>query len=295
MTEPVSLSNLYVLTGMCYSGLQEYDDAHGMFQKALSVYPENGSAAREDAVCLARKGDHKGAMKALEQAERLGEDPASLAYTRGELYAGEEDFEAAEEAFRQAAEETEDAYCKLRAYLGLDTALRKRPGMDSINERIRQMTEAKEQVDPSYRSAVLERLAQALIDRYDETSDRMDADAAIETLEEIRREGMGSFDTLYSIAVLYHKLEAYEDEEAVLSALTEQYDGDYRISMQRAFLEAQREQKKPKEERDYTAFEAAYEQAEQEYERARSENRQDQNMAVLERLRSDLSEGGWLE
>ena len=73
--------------------------------------------------------------------------------------------------------------------------------------------------------------------------------------------------------------------------LLEQYPGDYRGHKLLAFLELDKQEKRPNNQRNYQNFQICYENARSLYEKL--EIQEDGEMRLLEQIHQDLQRGGW--
>ena len=96
-----------------------------------------------------------------------------------------------------------------------------------------------------------------------------------------------------NIAVLYQQMDQLAEAESMLKQIAEKYPKDYRSYKRLAFLEADKQQKKENEERDYEKMDEFIEKAQFLYEENKAEA--DIEMQMLEKMREELNEGGWLE
>ena len=78
----------------------------------------------------------------------------------------------------------------------------------------------------------------------------------------------------------------------MLLLMKEKYPGDYRADKRLAFLEADRQQQKPNEQRDYDSMAAYYKEAVILYQA--SGESEDMEMEQLANMMEELKKGGWL-
>lgn len=115
---------------------------------------------------------------------------------------------------------------------------------------------------------------------------------SLDMFQELYEQGYGTRQMMENIAILYQQMEQMEAAETMLIQMAEKYPKDYRAYKRLAFLEADKQQKKKNEDRDYTKMKEFYVQAMKQYETSESES--DTEMKMLETMIKDLTDGGWM-
>ena len=94
-----------------------------------------------------------------------------------------------------------------------------------------------------------------------------------------------------NIAIIYQQVDQLDAAEDMLFQIAEKYPNDYRAYKRLAFLEADMQQKKANENRDYGKMKTYYENACNLYEQSGRDG--DTEMQMLETMLRDLKDGGW--
>ena len=113
-------------------------------------------------------------------------------------------------------------------------------------------------------------------------------------LESLVQDGAATMATYMNYALVEQSLEKFEQAESVLLKLQEQYPQNYQPDMRLAYLLIDWQGAKPVGSRDYTQAQDYYLSARKKYQQAQANGQEDQNMAVLQNLISQLEDTGWL-
>ena len=127
------------------------------------------------------------------------------------------------------------------------------------------------------------------------------AEADGESREEYYRKALDRFLALYengyttrqmmeNIAIIRQALGEYDQAEEMLFAMAEQYPDSYISYKRLAYLEAERQQEKENQERDYSRMKEYYDRDRELY----GDQDTDQEMQMLDNLIRDLKDGNWL-
>lgn len=93
---------------------------------------------------------------------------------------------------------------------------------------------------------------------------------------------------------LAHEMGNLDEVEKVLGQMQELYGEDYNILKRYAFLEIDRQEVLPNENRDYSKFAEYYQKANQMYEEQIQNNQTDSEMELLDNVFHQVQVGGWL-
>lgn len=104
--------------------------------------------------------------------------------------------------------------------------------------------------------------------------------------------GYASFQVMENLAILYQQINELDEAEQILVKMEEKYPGNYIIYKRWAFLEADKQQKMPNEERNYQKMKQYYERAVELYENSNKQS-DDAEMQMLSAMMEDLRSGGW--
>lgn len=284
----------YYITASCYFELADYNAAASYYARAVELQPEEMSYYMDYVAALARNGQLEKAEAVLEEAERKGISSDVFSLLNGEIALLREDFRGCERYLTECIEETADDYVRLRAYTKLDDDYQLMyEGEDQYEVRRGKLAEALAVLPPEYQVTLMERLAQVYID-YSDVGDR-DAccESAIALFVQMEDRGYATFTSRYNIAVLYEKMERYEEAQEQLDFMEGIYPDNYIIYKRRSFIELEMQAVKPNGERDYHAFQEVYQRALELY--GQNEAGEDMEMLSLQQLYNDVAANGWLE
>lgn len=112
---------------------------------------------------------------------------------------------------------------------------------------------------------------------------------SLSLFESLRERGYLTWQLQENMAILYENLNRFDEAEALLLQMAEQYPERYEAYKRLAYLEADRQQEKENADRDYLKMRDYYELAKEKY----PEDGSDLEMEMLDRMMQELSEGGW--
>ena len=259
--------------------------------KAIELNPDNAEAYQQNAIVIAREKDLDEAERLLEKAIHAGLSDDGIAYTRAEIAFAKEDYDEAKTYFLEAKDTTDDPYTKMRAYLKLVEIGKLTEA--SFDERLGILSEAEANVEAQYRPLMDEQMAQLYIDRFGESGDEEDANAAIAILQKLADDGFATFQTYENMVLVLQSEHKIDEECEVLDEMLDMYGDDYRIYMYYAYAEVLRQETLVNEKRSYKAFLKYYEKASALYE----EQAKDDSNPLMQRLEENYQQaksGNWL-
>lgn len=281
------------ITGSCYFELEDYNAAAAYFARAVELQPEEISYYRDYVVSLARDGAVDKAEQVLDEAQQKGLSADVLSLLNGEIALLRGNYQECWQYLTDSVAGTTDDYIKLRAYTKLDDACQLMyADAEQCSQRVTILTEALEALPAEYQITLIERLAQAHIDYSDIEERDFHCESAIALFQQMENLGYATFTSRYNVAILYDKMEAYDDAQAQLDAMLDTYPDNYMIYKRKAFVELEAQAAKDNTDRDYHTFESFYEQAQQLYQ---SIDREDMEMLSLQQLYHDVAANGWLD
>ena len=115
-------------------------------------------------------------------------------------------------------------------------------------------------------------------------------DKALDLFLSIYEAGYITYQLQENIAVLYENTQQFDMAEEMLLGMTERYPERYEAYKRLAFLEADKQQTKENQDRDYGQMLKYYEKALEKY----SGEDRDMEMDMLEGMMQEIKEGGWL-
>lgn len=288
------LGDIFYILGNSYFEKQEYKDAMDCFQKALEWNQENSLYFRDYAITLAKTGNIQAAGNALDTAVALGLGEDAIYMVQGEIaYAKGEDRLTAEclEASIRCAESEE----LLRRATLLCTQAYQRMGTDYLDREIGLL----EQSENRFGTDVSIHISEQLADAYARKANVQGVNAeeyynkALDKFMQLYEKGYATRQTMENLGILYQQTDRFGEAEDMFLRITQQYPEDYRAYMRLAFLEADIQQKKENQERDYERMGEICRKAEELYERQGMQ--EDGEMEMLKNMVGDLEEGGWFQ
>ena len=261
-------------------------------EKAIEKYERNSLYFRDYAISLAKQGKIEKAQQALDRAIvlNLGED--SVYMVQGEILFARGEDEAAKEYLLKAIAFTEDDSLRKRAVLLCDRVYC-RLGADCIEQEI-ELLEQEENRAGGAASAmnISERLADAYVRKAeaDEGERREYYEKAVLKFEFLYENGYSTRQMMENIGILYEQMGNFVKAEKILMEMAEKYPDNYICYKRLAYLEADKQQNKENEDRDYQQMKEYYDMAKELY----GENGDDQEMQMLDNLMKELKDENWL-
>lgn len=273
--EQEEIADIYFMLANCCFEQENYDDAIINYRTAIDKNDSNPDYYRDYAIALVREGDSGKAEKVLRQAE---------------------------ENFKRCIREAEDDYRKMRAYVMCDAVYRELSGKAAeIAQKIKKLKfsaelleQARTDVGQEYQLLIYERLAQDYIDLQELTSEDFYGESAIKVLEAVIERGWGNYTTLHNIAILYQRLGDFGQCRQTLLKMQELEPENYISYKRMAFLEAEEQNQKSNQNREYDQFVSFYKKAKELYSRS-GENGKDAEMQLLDELYQQMLDGGWMK
>lgn len=290
-TDEESFGNIYYIVGNAYFETEDYSNAKILFEYAMEYNERNGLYYRDYAITLAKLGQIEEAEKQLGKGIELGIAQDSIYMAQGEIAHVKGDYDAAVEYLNQTIETTDDMQMKKRAIL-LCVDVYKTVGNDALDQEIDLLEQYISQFEGNGNLIMSEYLAEAYA-RKAQTDEIM--------AEEYYQKSLALFLTIYdngyvtyqlqqNMAILYECLGDFEEAEALLLQMAESYPERYEVYKRLAFLEADKQQMRANEDRDYKQMQVYYEKAKEKY----SGKEQDLEMDMLDNMMQELVVGGWI-
>lgn len=287
------LGNMFYILGNAYFEKNAYPDAANCFKEAIERNSENSLYFRDYAVTLAKMGQPDMAEEILAEAVELGLGEDSIYMVQGEIaYSRGEDAMAAERLLT-AVRVSESEELRRRA-----TLLCVQAYQQMGDEYLGQEMELLQDSINSFGVDVSMHLKEQLADAYARKARQSETDAkeyyprSLELFQELYKEGYSTRQMMENIGILYQQMDQMEEAEEILNQIVKQYPKDYRAYKRLALLEADKQQKKENEERDYTRMKEIYDEAVSLYQESQMEG--DTEMQMLDNMINNLADGGWL-
>ena len=277
----------------------------GDYEQAAEGFAQGGELSVDDmrdyAVCLGRLGQIDQAEQVLADLTGRGAHPDVTQYVQGEVYFAQENYLEAESAFLNALDQAESPALTRRCYVSLgdlyrDCAALARTGSSPIQEpatkSARLLSSAVVQDGLRYDSVLWEMLAMAYFEAYhvDTTVPADYLTRAADCFNRVIELGVTK-EYLYSnLYTIYYELSAYDKAEEALTAYQEMFPDNYMPHALRGMMLITVENKKPQEQRDFSA-------ALTEYETAGNMLRSSDDTTYYQQLGSlidSLRQNGWL-
>lgn len=283
-------ARLNYVTGSCYYQLEDYQGALMSYLTAVTMCPNEPDFLRDLAICYARVGDMESADSTVAALAETDCSPLDLALVEGEIYFASGEYEVALKKLSDAAKLSDEIALVSRSYI-LAAQCCQKLGSDWITHEIELLEEAADRVGME-NGVVLQMLSETYMRQYSSADggDKSSLERALNCVEQLVGRGYITFTILQNRAVLLQYLERYDEAEAELLSMAEDYPNNYRVPMRLAMLVVDREGKKPSSSRDYSTFGAYLEEARRLYE---INTVQDSEMLRLEDIASQLTEFGW--
>lgn len=248
----------------------------GEYEQAAEGFAQGGELSVDDmrdyAVCLGRLGQIGQAEHVLADLTGKGAHPDVTQYVQGEVYFAQKNYLEGETAFLNALEQAETAALTRRCYVSLgdlyrDCAALARTGSSPIQEPATKSAEllssAVVQEGLRYDTVLWEMLAMAYFEAYhiDTTVPPDYLTRAADCFNRVIELGVTK-EYLYSnLYTIYYELGAYNQAEQALAAYQEMFPDSYMPHALRGMMLITVENKKPQEQRDFSAALAEYEAA----------------------------------
>lgn len=284
-------ANIYYLVGNAYFELQDYANAKRFFENALVYYDGNAYYYRDYAISLAKMGQTGSAEDILGKGIELGLAQDSIYMAQGEIAHVKGQHEEAEGYLKQTIATTENMQMKKRAIL-LCADIYKEAGNESVDKEIALLEQYISQFERNGSLVMTEYLAEAYTRKAktDENQEQICYGKALDLFLSIYEAGYVTYQLQENIAILYENMRRFDEAESMLTAMEEGYPERYEVYKRLAFLEADKQQMKENEDRDYMRMFEYYEKAKEAY----SMEMQDMEMDMLESMMQELRDGGWL-
>ncbi len=266
------------------------------YRKLFRIGTDEALYYRDYAIALADSGYYSRAESVLSEAEDLGLGNDNIYYTLGEVERAQGEYGGALDYFAYSRQISEDEDLSARACLA--SAEIYRTLGDTASER-EVLLEAR-----TYTTAqmpqILQDLIQADMDLADAAADEAEAfvyrQEAIDTLLQVINNDWATFLTYNNLIVLYQREGDLAEAESTLQSIESAYASDYRWYKRAAFLEIAKQEVLTNETRDYSAFAEYEDRAEELYQAYLSDGgASDSEMSVLERQRTEVENGKWLD
>jgi serine/threonine-protein kinase len=294
-SDEAKLGDIYYILGNAYLNIKDYSNAAVCLEKAINHNEHNSLYYRDYAIAKARMGNLEEADNILESAVEKGLGKDSIYMVQGEISFVKMEYTEAEELLKKAISTAESAEISVRA-TNLLADVYKALGDAYIDDEI---TLLERSISESNGQASLE-IIESLGEAYTRKAKADSANAknwynkAISAFEDIYGRGYVSYQVMENLAILYEDTNEFVKSEEILKEAAEKYPNDYRPYKRLAFLEADKQQYKANENRNYRKMAEYYDLAVGKYKIATEAGTYDAEMQILDNLMRDIKAGGWL-
>ncbi|MBD5450228.1 MAG: protein kinase [Lachnospiraceae bacterium] len=287
--EEVFADICYIL-GNAYIETDDYNNARIALAEALKYNDKNGLYYRDYAVALAKLGQIEEAERQLETGIGFGLAQDSIYMAQGELAHVKGQYENAVEYLEQTISVTDDMQMKKRAVL-LCADVYKTMGGDAVDREIELLEQYVGQFEGNGGLVMKEYLAESYAKKALQDEGFADTyfQKALNLFTEIYEKGYITYQLQENIAILYENMDDFKEAERILTQMSEDYPQRYEVYKRLSMLEADKQQMKENEERDYGQMAVYYGKAKELY----SGKEQDMEMDMLDNMIQDLEDGGW--
>lgn len=284
-------ANIYYIMGNACYETDDYPNARKFLEYALQYYTENGLYHRDYAITLAKLGQMDAAQDELEKGIALGITQDSIYMAEGEIAHVKGLYEEAADYLEQAISLTEDKNMKKRALL-LCSDVYRSMGDDTADKEIALIEQNLGLFDGGDVLALEENLAGAYVRKAQADEAHADEyyEKALDMFQRVYDSGYVTYQLQQNIAILYEKMDRFDEAEDTLLKMAEDYPERYEVYMRLAYLEADRQQMKENADRDYLKMYEYYEKAKELY----AGQEQNMEMDMLDVMIRELQDGGWL-
>lgn len=284
------LGDIYYLVGNAYFELCEYANAANCIDYALQHNEENGLYYRDYAIAMAKLGKLEEAEVYLQQGISLGLEQASICMVQGEMAHVKGQWEEAVDELKQAVSLTQDMTMKKRALL-LATEVYKAMGDTAIDEEISLLEQYRNIFEESGSLAGMEYLADAYVRKAQTEESAADIyyEKALVLFQKIYEKGYATYQLKENMAILYENMHCFEEAEEMLLSMAEEYPLRYEVYKRLSYLEADKQQTKENQEREYQSMMKYYEKAMELY----GNQSTDEEMEMLRIMIQEVKDGGW--
>lgn len=279
ITYGLLILGMVVSTGMAIYGYSRMDS-----QQAVKYY--------EEAQKLEVQGDYEKALEYYKLALADDGNWPEINFAEGEVYFGKGQYQQAKDIFLKCSEQTDNRQVQMNAYVMAAKSIDRAEG--SMEEKIALLEKGRQQLPEDYNIGILEMLAQAYCDMGNTTWDKSYYAKAVSVFEQMKKQGMESYETDENMAVLYQNLGDFSMSEEILNDMLKKYGEDYRTYKKMAFLEVAKQSAVSEQQRDYGQFQKYSKKAEELYEKRSEDIKDDGEMKQLEELYSQAITSGWI-
>lgn len=280
------LGYIYYAYGDCFyydNPNNDYQNAKINYELALEYDSTNPTYHRDYAITLARLGDIDGARAEMKKAQLLKLDAVSTNLLNGEIDYASGQLAPALDYFAEVLAVSDDSYIRYRAYHSSDEIYRLQ---GELTSSIELLSDSLDKIPINRVTEMKERLA----DSYYSNGQTQSSIALFEELAETNP----SFDMYRNLVILYQNENDFTNAERHIITMRGLYPKDYRVPMQHAFLEVDRQSTLDNKARDYSLTVRYYNEAKELYADYVKPGEDDPEMQQLESIIRQLKDNNWI-
>ena len=287
----VRLRDIYYLLADSFFQVGDYENAVRTYRRLFRL-GENHDLEhyRGYAIALVHNGEHGWARDVLDEAIALGIGDDFVYYVQGEISLSLGLLEEAQEYFLRSIEVSRDRSLIARAYV-MSSEIYESLGDLAAAHALLQ--EAIGVLPTTNQLFVLNRLIHLTILLAQDTGDTDYLRETITHLNQMIEMGWGTYDTYNNLVIIHKQLGEWEQAADHLDEMIHRFGEDYNIFKRLAFLEIERQELLPIEDRDYFQFIEYFYQAQSMYEVQREGTDTNPEMMILENIYQQVIGGGW--
>ena len=286
---PIKKGNLLYQVALAYFELENYEEANHYFEEAVGCM-DDADCIRDYAISLAKSGDIYTAESVLgRNGDVLGDInqkqiQAEIAYVQG-------DYPKAEDDLKYVLQNTLTVSDKSRNLILLSEVYAAQQKYDQMIQLV------SDNALPSEYESVKEKiLATAYIglaSKQDDSSVETYYQNAQSSLETLRNKNLLDLDSAINIVVVYLNTGKFTEAENYLKVLLAEYPNDYRVLVQQAFLDYNR-QIDGSGDYYFVTFKKHYDEAIKAYNEQNVDGKIDTNVEQLKKIYQQLKDKGYV-
>lgn len=284
----------YYVQGSCLYESKQYKKAIEALSRAVELSSETTAYYRSLAIALANNDQIEEAQLVLQELAQKGASSSDCDIVSAEIAAMQGQYKTAMTLYKKVFRETDDQQLLSHAYL---MAAQLSEDNEDLPEAVSILEQAQKVLATNYsvlqRTMLADLYGQMAIQNPEQKAEYYEK--AEKLLLELIESGMGTLATRLNMASVQQAMGNYEKAEQYLLELEQLYPQDYRVEMQLAYLYIDWQGTMDVEKRNYEQALMYYISAKEKYQQALANGQEDQNMAVLTNLISQLQSSGWLE
>ncbi len=289
------IGDLYFIEGNSQYEIGDYAAANNSYLTAIRYNDTNPEYYSDYAISLVETGQSDEAEKILQKAVDNGLAEDQLYLVKGEIEKAKGNMDEARSDFTSCIGSADDDYTKMRAYIMMSKTYDSEDNdQQSLIAEAELLEKARTDVAADQQANILERLAQAYIDLFNQTEDTQYANKALNVFGTIMKMGWDSMNTYNNIVVMYERSGNLQAARQYADKMCKKYGDRYESYKRLAFIEIDVQNAKDDGARDYSDFLEYYKKATELYKDQVDGNKTDAEMQMLDQNYGQLKSDGLL-